>query len=259
MNEFNEFGGLPCRKCGEFTRYDGVGILGAKTVCSHCGCKKPHTLRANPLFPYFVLLIGFLLFFLIDPFDWDDDTSGLFLAASFFLFVWFKIFWPMHLLAWKSKRSKSKDEQEFKIPRGLGCFSFGLLFFGLLALLIFCSESKIFSPDTWSSPQYDHVFRLSGHELPDGIDSVPLSPVGGDATKIGFINRAECPIDVRWLDHDGTLHYFTRLGQDHGANTEAFVGQTWLVSDDNGTPLLYYIAEEETPGGAFGKGTFTRD
>ena len=259
MNEFNEFGGLPCRKCGKLTRYDGVGILGAKTVCSHCGCKKPHTLRANPLFPYFVLLIGFLLFFLINPFEWSEDAMGFCFAASFFLFVWFKIFWPLHLLAWKSKRSKSKDEQEFKIPRGLGCFSFGLLFFGLLALLIFCSESKIFSPDTWSSPQYDHVFRLSGHELPDGIDSVPLSPVGGNATKIGFINRAEFPVEVHWLDHNGTLHYLARLGQDYGQNAKAFVGQTWLVSDGDGTPLLYYVAEKETPDGAFGKGNFTRD
>lgn len=255
----NEFGGLPCRKCGKLTRFDGVGIFGATTVCKHCGCKKPHTMRAHPLFPYFVLLIGFLLFMLVNPFDWEDDTSGLFLAASFILFVWFKIFWPMHLLSWKSKRSKSKDEVEFKIPRGLGCFSLGLLFFGLLSLMIFCSESEIFSSDTWSSPQVDYVFRLSGREVTDGIDSIPLSPEAGKATKIGFINRAEFPVDIKWLDHNGTLHYFTRLGQDHGANAEAFLGQTWLVSDDNGTPILYYIAEEETSDGAFGKGYITQN
>ena len=253
------FGELPCRKCGEFTRYDGVGILGATTVCKHCGCKKPHTLRGNPLFPYFLLFVGLLVFFLINPFDWDDDTSTFFLIASVFLFVWYKLFWPIHLFAWKSKRSKSKDEEEFKIPRGWGCLSFGLLFFGLLALLIFCSESKIFSPDKWSPTQVDYVFYLSGHEVTDGIDSVPLSPVDGNATKIGFINRAEFPIDIKWLDHNGTFHYFTKLGQGHGANAEAFVGQTWLVSDNNGTPLLYYIAEKETPEGAFGKGTFTRN
>ena len=254
------FGELPCRKCGEFTRYDGVGILGATTVCKHCGCKKPHTLRGNPLFPYFLLFVGLLVFFLINPFDWDDDTSTFFLIASVFLFVWYKLFWPIHLFAWKSKRSKSKDEEEIKIPRGWGCLSYGLLFFGLLSLLIFCSESEIFSPDKWSSSQVgDYVFYLSGHEVTDGIDSVPLSPVDGNATKIGFVNRAEFPIHVRWLDHNGTLHYFTRLGQDHGANTEAFVGQTWLVSDDNGTPLLYYIAEEETPDGARGSVNFTWD
>ena len=165
----------------------------------------------------------------------------------------------MHLFAWKSRRSKSKDEQEFKIPRGLGCFSFVLLFFGLLALLMFCSESKIFSPDTWSPTQVDYVFYLSGHEVTDGIDSVPLSPVDGNATKIGFVNRAEFPIHVRWLDHNGTLHYFTRLHQNYGDSTEGFVGQTWLVSDNNGTPLLYYIAEEETPDGARGSVNFTWD
>ena len=197
---------------------------------------------------------------LINPFDWDDDTSTFFLTASVFLFVWYKLFWPIHLFAWKSKRSKSKDEEGIKIPRGWGCLSYGLLFFGLLSLLIFCSESKIFSPDKWSSTQVgDYVFYLSGHEVTDGIDSVPLSPVDGNATKIGFINRAEFPIHVRWLDHNGTLHYFTRLYQDYGESTEAFVGQTWLVSDDNGTPLLYYIAEEETPYGARGSVNFTWD
>ena len=142
----------------------------------------------------------------------------------------------------------------------MGCFSYGLLFFGLLSLLIFCSESEIFSPDKWSSSQVgDYVFYLSGHEVTDGIDSVPLSPVDGNATKIGFVNRAEFPIHVRWLDHNGTLHYFTRLHQNYGESTEAFVGQTWLVSDNNGTPLLYYIAEEETPDGARGSVTFTWD
>ena len=125
---------------------------------------------------------------------------------------------------------------------------------------MFCSEIEIFSPDKWSSAQVgDYVFYLSGHEVTDGIDSVPLSPVDGNATKIGFTNRAEFPIDVRWLDHNGTLHYFTRLYQDYGESTEAFVGQTWLVSDDNGTPLLYYIAEEETPDGARGSVNFTWD
>ncbi|MDC0157972.1 hypothetical protein OAK38_09430 [Verrucomicrobia bacterium] len=254
------FGELPCRKCGKLTRYDGVGILGATTVCKHCGCKKPHTLKGNPLFPYFLLFVGLLVFFLINPFDWDDDTSTFFLIASVFLFVWYKLFWPIHLFAWKSKRSKSKDEEEIKIPRGWGCLSYGLLFFGLLSLLIFCSESEIFSPDKWSSSQVgDYVFYLSGHEVTDGIDSVPLSPVDGNATKIGFVNRAEFPIHVRWLDHNGTLHYFTRLHQNYGDSTEAFVGQTWLVSDNNGTPLLYYIAEEETPDGARGSVNFTWD
>jgi hypothetical protein len=80
---------------------------------------------------------------------------------------------------------------------------------------------------------------LSGHKVTDGIDSVPLSPVDGPSTKVRFINRAELPIEVHWLDHNGTLHYMTRLGQNHGQNAEAFVGQTWLVSDGNGTLLLY--------------------
>ena len=259
MSDLNESGCLPCRKCGKPTHYDGVGIFGATTVCKHCGCKKPHALIANPLFPFLVLLIGFALLMLVNPLDWSEDAVGFFFAASFILFFWFKVFWPWHLLSWKSRRSKSKDEQEFKIPMGLGCFSFGLLFFGLFCLLIFCFESKIFSPDESSSPQYDYVFSLSGHEVSGGIDSVPRSPSSGKPTKIGFINRAEFPVEIHWLDHNGTLGYIATLAKDHGQNAKAFVGQTWLVSDLEGTPLLYYVAEEETPDGAFGKGTFARD
>jgi len=250
---------LSCRKCGNPTHFDGVAIFGAKTICRHCGCKKPHTMRSHPIFPFFVILVGFLLLMLINPFDWSDDAMGFCFGAFFMLFSWFKIFWPMHLLAWKSKRSKFKDQVEFKTPLFMVCFSIAVFSCGLLSVLLFCSKTKIFSHDELSSTQIDYVFMLSGHEVTGGIDSVPLSPVGGNATKIGFINRAEFPVEVHWLDHNGTLHYLARLGQDHGQNAKAFVGQTWLVSDGDGTPLLYYVAEKETPDGAFGKGNFTRD
>ena len=250
---------LPCKKCGKPTRYDGVAMFGAKTICKHCGCKKPHAMRAHPVFPLLVILVGFLLLMLINPFDLSQDAMGFCFAASFILFFWFKVFWPWHLLSWKSRRSKSKDEQEFKIPRGLSCFSFGLLFFGFFCLLIFCFESKIFSSDEWSSPQHDYVFRLSGHEVAGGIDSVPRSPASGKATKIGFVNRAQFSVEIHWLDHNGTLGYVATLAKDHGQNSEAFVGQTWLVSDVKGTPLLYYVAEEEASDGAFGKGHIFED
>jgi len=204
---------------------------------------------------------GWLVFGLINPLQWSDDSLLLASFGSFLMLVWFKAFLPMHLLAWKTKRSKAKDEQEFKITRGFGCFSFGLLLLGLLCLLIFFLQSKISSPDEWSvpPPQYDYVFMLSGHEVTGGIDSVPRSPASGKSTKIGFINRAEFPVKIHWLDHNGTLGYIATLPKDHGKNVEAFVGQTWLVSDLEGTPLLYYVAEEENPDGAFGKGTFSQD
>ena len=132
-------------------------------------------------------------------------------------------------------------------------------FLRFFCLLIFCFESKIFSSDEWSSPQHDYVFRLSGHEVAGGIDSVPRSPASGKATKIGFVNRAQFSVEIHWLDHNGTLGYVATLAKDHGQNSEAFVGQTWLVSDVKGTPLLYYVAEEEASDGAFGKGHIFED
>lgn len=211
------------------------------------------------MLPFLFFFGGWLVFGLINPLQWSDESLLFASSGSLLVLLWFKVFLPMHLLAWKTKRSKAKGEREFKITRGLGCFSFGLLFFGLFCLLIFCFESKIFYPGESFSPQYDYVFSLSSHEVTGGIDSVPRSPASGKPTKIGFINRAEFPVEIHWLDHNGTLGYVATLPKDHGQNAKAFVGQTWLVSDLEGTPLLYFVAEEETPDGAFGKGTFSRD
>ena len=248
---------LPCEKCGAVIEYDGVSLPGK--TCPHCGASRPHTLKGNPMLPFLFFFGGWLVFGLINPLQWSDESLLFASSGSLLVLLWFKVFLPMHLLAWKTKRSKAKSEREFKITRGLGCVSFGLLFFGLFCLLIFCFESKMFSPDESFSPQYDYVFSLSGHEVTGGIDSVPRSPASGKPTKIGFINRAEFPVEIHWLDHNGTLGYVATLAKDHGQNAKAFVGQTWLVSDLEGTPLLYFVAEEETPDGAFGKGTFSRD
>ena len=237
-------------------RYDGVSLPGK--TCPHCGIKTAYS-QGQSYVAISFLFRGWLVFGLINPLQWSDESLLFASSGSLLVLLWFKVFLPMHLLAWKTKRSKAKGEREFKITRGLGCFSFGLLFFGLFCLLIFCFESKIFSPGESFSPQYDYVFSLSGHEVTGGIDSVPRSPASGKPTKIGFINRAEFPVEIHWLDHNGTLGYVATLPKDHGQNAKAFVGQTWLVSDLEGTPLLYFVAEEETSDGAFGKGTFSRD
>ena len=121
--------------------------------------------------------------------------------------------------------------------KGIGLFFVRFAFLRPSRLLMFCSESKIFSPDEWSSTQVDYVFYSPVMKLRMESIRFRVSPVDGKRDQDRFINRAEFPIDIKWLDHNGTLHYFTRLGQDHGANAEV-VGQTWLVSDNNGTPLF---------------------
>lgn len=123
----------------------------------------------------------------------------------------------------------------------LGCLSVVIFLLGFACLWIFCSKIDIFSSTRIYSQQArgDYAFGLEVHEVTDGITSVPLSPAGGNTIKIGFINRAELPVEVHWVDHNGTLHYLAKLAQDHGQNAKASVVQTWLVSDGNGTPLSY--------------------
>ena len=249
---------LPCEKCGAVIQYDGVSL--SDQPCPHCGAKRPHTLKGNPLLPFLFFFGGWLAFGLINPFDWSENVLLFGSGGSLLLLVWFKVFLPMHIGLWRLKRENSGNKER-RLGIVPGCLSVVFFLFGLVCLSIFCFQVKTSSSTEMDSDQArgDYVFRLEGHEVTDGIDSVPLSPVGGNATKIGFINRAEFPVEVHWLDHNGTLHYLARLGQDHGQNAKAFVGQTWLVSDGDGTPLLYYVAEKETPDGAFGKGNFTRD
>ena len=108
-------------------------------------------------------------------------------------------------------------------------------------------------------PLNDYVFSLSGHEVTGGIDSVPRSPASGKPTKIGFINRAEFPVEIRGsiiTELWATSPRFRKIMDKMQGFRRT---QTWLVSDLEGTPLLYFVAEEETLDGAFGKGTFSRD
>ena len=115
---------LPCENCGKLIDYDGVSAAGANTVCKYCGSKNPHTMRGNPLLPFLFFFLGWIVFALIDPFHWGDETMFFCAFGSFCLMIWLTIFFP--ILSGKKKEYRSDLK---------GCASLFLL--GLVALSFF--------------------------------------------------------------------------------------------------------------------------
>ena len=66
----------------------------------------------------------------------------------------------------------------------------------------------------------------------DGIDSIPSTLTDGEKTEIKFINRMEFVVQVYCRDLKGTMRYKMRLPPNFGEKSEAYVGQTWLVTDE---------------------------
>ena len=102
MIEDREGWKLPCEKCGAVIEYDGVSLPGK--TCPHCGAKRPHTLKGNPLLPFLFFFGAWLAFGLINPFDWSEDVLLFGSGGSLFLLVWFKVFLPIHIGLWRYRR-----------------------------------------------------------------------------------------------------------------------------------------------------------
>jgi hypothetical protein len=242
---------LPCRKCGERTRYDGVGVFGAKTVCRHCRCKKPHNLRGHPLFPFLLFFIGVGAFVLINPFAWSDDALLYGLSSGFFLLFWHKGFGQPYFLYRSHLKAIQEESTDADIgpPKSWFCMFWFLLLLGLLMLFIFFKEIGSFDEVEVG----DYVFPLKGHEVMDGIDSIPSTLTDGEKTEITFVNRMKFVVLVYCRDLKGNMSYKMRLLPNWAEKSEAYVGQTWLVTDKEKKPLYFFLAENAHSDGAIGR------
>ena len=101
-------------------------------------------------------------------------------------------------------------------------------------------------------PTFWDVFGRSGKIVPTleaGPSTFPVSAVYGEKTKIRFINRMEFPVRVFSVDANGSSTHASYLGQDFGSSDmNSYVGQTWLVTNDTGKPLLYFVAGKAAEG-----------
>ena len=257
---------LPCEKCGAVIQYDGVSLSGQP--CPHCGAKRPHTLKGNPLLPFLFFFGGWLVFGLINPLQWSDDSLLFASFGSLLLLVWFKVFLPMHLEMRRNKRSLPMGEDAAKGRRALGCFSVGFLLGGCFSLLMF------FATYEWPEEiYYDHTptFQLQGYPIPvdsndtatplfdargrvvptvkAGPDTFPVSSVSGEESEISFTNRMEFHVRVYGIDANGSALHLNYLEQNQGSlPMKTYAGQTWLVTNLAGRPIFYFIAEKGMEG-----------
>jgi hypothetical protein len=59
----------------------------------------------------------------------------------------------------------------------------------------------------------------------------------------------EFPVRVFSVDGNGSTHSVSFLGPNFGSRAiDTYVGQTWLVTDEAGKPLVYFVAEKGREG-----------
>jgi hypothetical protein len=66
----------------------------------------------------------------------------------------------------------------------------------------------------------------------DGIGSIPSTLTDGKKTEIMFVNRMNFVVQVYCRDLKGIMRYKMRLLPNWAEKSEAYVGQTWLVTDE---------------------------
>ena len=70
------------------------------------------------------------------------------------------------------------------------------------------------------------------------------SPDGTPATAIDFMNQADTPRKVYWLDGVGARHWFQTLEPQSMVSQTTYVGHTWVVTDMQDVCTAIYVAME---------------
>jgi len=69
-----------------------------------------------------------------------------------------------------------------------------------------------------------------------------LRSTGNVATNVEFVNGTESPVNVYWLDSDGTRQLFKNLNPFEGYIQDAFVSDYWVMAKSSGQCLEIYSA-----------------
>ncbi|MBU62207.1 MAG: hypothetical protein CMI26_06860 [Opitutae bacterium] len=173
------------------------------------------------------------------------------LSSGFFLLFWYKGFGQSYFLYRSHLKTMPNEATDGEVgpPKGV-LFIFGfILLLGLLTLFIFLREIVSFDEVEVG----DYVFPLKGHEVMDGIGSIPSTLTDGEKTEIMFVNRMNFVVQVYCRDLKGIMRYKMRLLPNWAEKSEAYVGQTWLVTDEKKKPLYFFLAENAQSDGAIGR------
>jgi TonB family protein len=79
------------------------------------------------------------------------------------------------------------------------------------------------------------------------------SPDGTPATTIDFMNQADTPRKVYWLDGVGARHWFQTLDPQGMVSQTTYVGHTWVVTDMQDVCAAIYVGMERRARASIGR------
>jgi TonB family protein len=79
------------------------------------------------------------------------------------------------------------------------------------------------------------------------------SPDGTPATTIDFMNQADTPRKVYWLDAVGARHWYQTLEPQSTVSQTTYVGHTWVVTDMQDVCTAIYVAMERRARASIGR------
>jgi len=145
----------------------------------------------------------------------------------------------------------SSSQQKGKQPKAKGCS--GCLGWGCLIIVVF--GFAIFAIAIFSELAEDR----EAEKAEEAIDTFPLrayrfdnennasmrpSPRTNKRAKIIFENQMNSEVLVHLVDSKGNLRYSFGLSRNESDLRDTYNGHTWLVTDLELSPLMYFIAEQ---------------
>lgn len=77
------------------------------------------------------------------------------------------------------------------------------------------------------------------------VANAPRSGGGGLNTQVLFKNESGHPVKLYWVDFGGQLKEYATLAPGESRRQNSYSRHTWLITDDDGKPLGYFVVAEE--------------
>ena len=131
---------------------------------------------------------------------------------------------------------------------GWGCLGSVVFGFAIFAIAIFselAEDREAEEGEVEEAGEAIDTFSLRAHRL-DNENNVSLrpSPRTNERAKIIFENQMNSEVFVHLVDSKGNLRYSFGLSRNRSDIRNTYNGHTWLVTDSELSPLMYFIAEQ---------------
>jgi hypothetical protein len=127
----------------------------------------------------------------------------------------------------------------------LGSVVFGFAIFAIAIFSELAEDREAEEGEVEEAGEAIDTFSLRAHRL-DNENNVSLrpSPRTNERAKIIFENQMNSEVFVHLVDSKGNLRYSFGLSRNRSDIRDTYNGHTWLVTDSELSPLMYFIAEQ---------------